>query len=227
MKVSVIITCYNYGRFLNESIESVLNQTYKNDEIEIIIVNDGSTDNTNEIAKLYPVKIINQTNQGLPIARNIGISFSKGRYILPLDADDKLHPTYLEKTVPILENTSDIGVVYTHRCHFGLIQTKKYAKSFDLEELKEKCFINYCSLFRKELWSECGGYNTKMILGYEDWDFWLNIAKRNWRFELVDEVLFFYRKHGISLIDIAKSNHAELVKIIYENHPEIFGKITE
>jgi len=122
-KISVIITCYNYGHFLSEAIESVLNQTFE--APEIIVVNDGSTDNTAEIAARYPILIVNQNNQGLPTARNVGISKSNGIYILPLDADDKLHPQYLEKVVPILDRHPDIGVVYTCRLHFGLLNTLK------------------------------------------------------------------------------------------------------
>jgi glycosyltransferase involved in cell wall biosynthesis len=222
MTVSVIITCYNYGNFLHEAIESVLFQTYRNKEIETIVVNDGSTDNTSKVAEKYQVTLLNQPNTGLPIARNNGIKYSKGRFILPLDADDKLHPQFLEKTVPLLENSPNVGVVYTHRRHFGLLQTTKYAEIFDLETLKKRCILNYCSLYKRQVWLECGGYNPNMKLGYEDWDFWLSIAENNWDFQLVNEVLFYYRKHGTSLSHIAKENHNKLMEIIRNNHLKLF-----
>ncbi|GAJ13471.1 unnamed protein product, partial [marine sediment metagenome] len=101
-KISVIITCYNYARFLPEAVESVIRQTCQ--DFEIIIVNDGSTDNSKETAKTltekYPkhqTRLINESNKGLATARNVGIGKARGRYILPLDADDKLHPQALRK----------------------------------------------------------------------------------------------------------------------------------
>lgn len=223
MTVSVIITCYNYGKFLHEAIESVLFQTYSNEEIEIIVVNDGSADNTSKVAEKYQVTLLNQPNTGLPTARNNGIKYSNGRFILPLDADDKLHPQFLEKTVSILENSPNVGVAYTHCSHFGLVQTTKYAEIFDLETLKKRCILNYCSLYRRQVWLECGGYNPKMELGYEDWDFWLCVAENNWDFQLVNDVLFYYRKHGYSLSNIAKENHNTLLGIIKTNHIKLFS----
>lgn len=217
-KVSIIITCFNYGRFLSDAIESALHQTLKG--AEIIVVNDGSTDNTAKIAARYPVIQVHQNNQGLPTARNVGISNSKGVYILPLDADDKLHPQYLEHTVPILDRYDDTGVVYTSRLHFGLLNTVKQAQAFDLEMLKNKCLLNYCSLYRKQVWTECGGYDPKMISGYEDWDFWLNVAKRGWQFRPVYEALLLYRKHGYSLSDLAKDNHETLFSQITCKHSD-------
>lgn len=220
-KISVIITCYNYGHFLAEAIESALNQTIK--DLEIIVVNDGSADNTTEIARCYPVVLIDQDNQGLPTARNIGISKSKGIYVLPLDADDKLRAQYLEKTVPILDRHSDVAVVYTHRRHFGDLDTIKKSEDFDLEKLKQKCFINYCALIRKQVWKECGGYNPNMKWGYEDWDLWLSIAERGWEFKLMAEPLLFYRKHGHSLRDLAQDHHDELLEQLRKNHPRLFA----
>jgi len=222
MIASIIIPCYNYGNFLTQAIESALSQTFDQNQIEIIVVNDGSTDDTIDVAKHYPIRLISQTRQGLSIARNNGIALSSGHYILPLDADDMIHNCFLEKTIPILDNDSTIGVVFTHREHFGLLTTIKYANEFDLEKMKRKCSINYCSLFRKEIWKDCGGYNSNMNPSYEDWDFWLNIAKRGWKFELVDEVLFYYRKHGRSLSDIAKEKHDILFEQLKKNHPELF-----
>jgi len=225
MIASIIIPCYNYGKFLHEAISSALSQTFDRNQFEVIVINDGSDDNTVEIAKNYPIKLISQERQGLSIARNRGIAISSGHYILPLDADDMIHKNFLEKTVPILDKKSSVGVVYTHRQHFGLVKTIKYADEFNLERMKIKCSINYCSLFRKTIWEECNGYNSNMNPSYEDWDFWLNIAKRGWKFELIREVLFYYRKHGHSLSDIAKENHSRLFEQIKKNHSDLFSNI--
>jgi len=109
--VSIIITSYNYGRYLSEAIESVLKQTYQN--IEIIVVDDGSTDNTKNIAKRYPVRYFYQANQGVATARNNGIKRSDGEFFLCLDADDKLLPDYIRKTVKVMMETPNIGFVLT------------------------------------------------------------------------------------------------------------------
>ncbi|GAB2971660.1 glycosyltransferase family A protein [Mucilaginibacter puniceus] len=223
MTVSVIITSYNYGHFLSEAIESVLGQSFDRNDVEIIVINDGSTDNTDNVVRKYNIKLISQPNMGLPTARNNGINISTGKFILPLDADDKLAPSFLEKTVPVIQNSPDIGVVYTHRSHFGLKNTIKLAKTFDIEELRKKNQLNYCSLFRKSAWIEVNGYNTNMVWGCEDWDFWLKVAQTHWRFELVDEVLFYYRKHTNSLIDIAAKNFDIVLNQIYNNHPRLYS----
>lgn len=222
IKVSVIITCYNYAHYLWQAIESVLAQNKCGGEVEIVVVNDGSTDNTIEVAEKYPVCLINQENQGVSIARNVGIERSHGQFILPLDADDKLHPQYLEKTVPILELNSDVGVVYTHRRHFGIMSSIRCSELFQIERLKEKCILNYCSLYRREIWKETGGYNANMKWGYEDWNFWLGVAERDWKFRLVPEVLFYYRIHYNTMRTIARSHHHELIRIMRNNHPNLF-----
>ena len=216
---SIVIPCYNYAHFLAEAIESAIAQTTP--AREIIVVNDGSTDETECIALQYPVTVITQTNQGVASARNTGIMHASGIYILPLDADDKIHPEYLEKTTVILDRRPENGVVFTNRQHFGLIDTIKKSPIFDLEQMKAKCMINYCSLLRRRLWSDCGGYDATLE-GYEDWDFWLSAAERGWSFQLVSETLFFYRKHGYSLSDVARAKHESLMLKLRHKHRSIF-----
>ena len=119
--VSVIIPCFNQGCFINDAVKSVLNSSYQN--IEIIIVNDGSTDFlTNEVLKGFNderIKVINQTNQGVCAARNNGINEANGEFILPLDADDKIAPLYIEKAVKVLHENPKIGIVYCDAESFG------------------------------------------------------------------------------------------------------------
>lgn len=221
-KVSIIIACYNQAQYLADAVESVLDQHYEMSGTEIIVINDGSSDDTKEVASLYPVRLINQENRGLPAARNIGIKESTGNLILPLDADDRLHPDFLNKTVPIINESPQTGVVHVHRQHFGLIQSIKYSPEFSIERLKVKCPLNYCSLYRKEVWESCKGYDERFVLGYEDWDFWFGAAKMGWNFQLVDEVLFYYRKHGYSMSDRAKENHKFLYGMIIDKYPHFF-----
>ena len=112
--VSIIVPCYNQAYFLSEALESVLNQTYSN--WECIIVNDGSPDNTKTVASKWCDKdkrfnYVEKKNGGLSSARNAGIAISKGEYILPLDADDIIHESFLSKLVPVLENDDALASV--------------------------------------------------------------------------------------------------------------------
>ena len=116
--VSVIIPCYKQAHFLKESVQSILDQTFQ--DWEIIIVNDGSPDNTHDVAQeiidlnpQYSIKLIDQENTGLAGARNSGINNASGKYIIPLDSDDQFADSYLEKAVRILERNPDIGIVYS------------------------------------------------------------------------------------------------------------------
>jgi len=192
--VSVIIPCYNYAEYLGDAIESILVQTYPN--VEIIVVNDGSTDNTSEVARKYGVQLIEQENKGLSGARNSGIRNAKGEWISCLDADDKLHPDYLTRC---LEENADI--ISTGTQEFG----ERHNKGIPSQEPIYQEFvlanrIHCASLYRKEVWEKTGGYD-ETIEGYEDWEYWLRAAKLGFKIKTVQEYLFFYRKHGPSLVD--------------------------
>jgi len=175
--VTVVVPCYNQGVYLAESIGSVLAQTIE--DVEILIVNDGSTDpETIDILNTcdYPrTRVIHTTNQGLPAARNNGIREAKGRYILPLDADDRIAPSYLEKAVRILDENPGIGIVYGHAVFFGAVEKPWSLPEFSLQEMMIDKIL-YCScVFRKADWEAVGGYRTDMVYGWEDYDFWFSL----------------------------------------------------
>ena len=176
-QVSVIIPCYNHGAYLDEAVQSVLDQTF--DDFEIIIVNDGSTDqDTNKILNNYnrqKTKVLQTDNQGLPSARNNGIKISKGEYILPLDADDRIGKTYLEDAVQILDTQPDIGIVYCDAEFFGDKTGKWELPDYSLQDILVLNMIFCCAMFRRIDWENVGGYNPNMVYGNEDWDFWLSL----------------------------------------------------
>jgi cellulose synthase/poly-beta-1,6-N-acetylglucosamine synthase-like glycosyltransferase len=115
--VSVIIATHNYGRYIPETIKSVLNQTYTN--LEIIVIDDGSTDNTREIVKQYPVKYFYQDHRGGPSVFNAGIRLSHGEFFTKPDADDILHPKYVEMCLSEMLRDDRIGFVWTAAKEFG------------------------------------------------------------------------------------------------------------
>ena len=199
-KVSVIIPCYNQAEYLVEAVESVIHQTYTN--WEIVIINDGSKDNTSDVTRKLieryitaRISIIEKVkNEGLAQARNTGIENSGGKYLLPLDADDKIHTIFLEKTVGLLENNPDISIVYTDVQQFGETSEIVRASEYDFQLLKFNNQLNYCSLVRREAWEAVGGYNPNMIvMGYEDWDFWLSCGEKGFYAKRIPEPLFLYR----------------------------------
>ena len=209
-KVSIIIPCYNQAHYLRDAIESALEQTIP---CEVIVVNDGSTDNTSEVAKEYPVKLIEKVNGGLSSARNAGIKEATGEWILPLDSDDIISSDFVEKTI----GKDDIVGVYQQE--FGDSQTKWVNPNLNpkFEDFLKANQTNCCSLFKKEIWEKVGGYDENMRLGYEDWYFWLKSTKAGYNVTIVPEFLFFYRKHGYSMVSKAKKHHDEIHKYMIEH----------
>lgn len=227
--VSVIIPCYNQGCYIDECLESVINQTYK--YIEIIIVDDGSTDKAT-IKKLKEiknnnVKIIHIENSGVSNARNVGIQNSLGKYILPLDADDKIHSTYIEKSVDILKQNKSIDIVYCITQFFGEKNGLFVLNDFTVKEMLIHNLVICTAMFRKDDFYLAKGYNKNMILGYEDWDFWLSMVENNKKFYRINEVLFYYRIKKVSRnADLAKVKRKELSMIeqVYNNHKSLYEK---
>lgn len=221
-KVSIVIPCYNQAHFLDQALESVFHQTYT--DFEVIVVNDGSPDNTSDIVKRYnrilrdegQIKLVEKKNGGLSSARNAGIKIASGGWILPLDADDKLHPQFLEKTI----GKNDI--VSTGLVTFGN-ENRRWKSPLSnptTNDFLNKNHINCCSLFKKDVWTMAGGYDENMKSGYEDWEFWIRASKCGFNFSSLDEYLFYYRKHSVSMFAEAKSKHGEIIAYMSKKHPE-------
>lgn len=221
-KVSVIMPCFNDGVYIMEAVESVLKQTYKN--IELIIIDDGSDDpvTLKTLANLKNKEVtLLKTNRLRPAgARNHGIEHASGKYILPLDADDKISETYIEKAVNILENDIMTGVVYCQAELFG----EKTGK-WDLPEYSFKQMLLYnmvfvTALFRKEDWEMIGGFCTDLKDGMEDYDFWLSILELGKTIYQIPEVLFYYRIKSNSR---TKEFMSEASKV-QETYAQIYGR---
>jgi glycosyltransferase involved in cell wall biosynthesis/tetratricopeptide (TPR) repeat protein len=229
--VSVVIPCYNQARFLSEAVASVVAQTYSN--WECLIVNDGSPDNTSDVARELiarysgrNIRLLEKPNGGLPDARNFGIRSSCGIYWLPLDADDRIAPQFLDKTVPVLQQCPEIGFVYSHIQHFGNQSDLYRLPEFDADTVVYKdniCCV--CSLVRKSIWSEVGGYNAEMREGYEDWDFWISCIEKGWKGHRIPEPLFYYRKRVDSMLNGSNQKREELMARIVLNHPQLYDEL--
>ena len=230
-KVSIIMPCYNQGKYVREAIESVLHQTYKN--IEIVCVNDASLDNSNDIiqnilSELNPdnfIYINHKENKGVITTRNEAIEIATGEYILPLDADDTIEPTYVEKAVNILDENPDVGIVYCWVNNFWKDSKSQISKWEDFDISKE-LFLNSIvntSMYRKSDFLLVGGYKSYMNKGWEDWDLWLSIIEKGFKAHLIKEVLFNYRRKFFdSRSNSAAKSIANLYRELLRHHTELY-----
>ncbi|MER6997718.1 glycosyltransferase family A protein [Streptomyces sp. NPDC000410] len=231
--VSVVIPCHDYGRYLPEAVSSVVAQTFR--DWELVIVDDGSADNTGEVAEdliaRHPdrrIRLIRQANAGVSAARNTGIEAAAGRYILPLDADDVIAATMLEKTVAVLDGNPGVAIASTDVFTFTDDDLPPQAMSFPAysrELLLQRLIMFYCSLYRREAWQTVGGYNESMRAG-EDWDFWVGCAEHGFDAHHIPELLFGARNKDTGLHVEAAENDLAIRARIVSNHPSLFKPIT-
>lgn len=226
-KVSVIIPCYNYGQYLDEAVDSVMAQTFQ--DFEIIIVNDGSTDDfTKNLLATYnkpKTRVLNQANKGLGAARNSGIRASFGEYIVCLDADDYLHPEFLSKTIPILDADHDrqYGFVMPWVQLFGDMNFVWKTAEYDPYLVCMRNGMHPAAPFRRECWVAAGGYDEHMsTCGYEDWDYWVSIAALGYKWVTLKKPLIYYRKRTGSMLEKSNEKRLELFREIIRNHEEYY-----
>ncbi len=224
--VTVIVPAYNYANFIGECLDSVLSQTFKS--WECIVIDNGSTDNTQEIVKSYSNKDgrikYHYTNQkGVSLARNLAVSLSHGTYLLPLDADDKIDPTYLEKAVNIMNQNPEISLVYCNAILFGSVNKKWILPDFNYKAMLIENSIFCSALIKKNEFLAVNGYNVNMVEGFEDWDFWIKYLANNKKVYKLNDILFYYRikQHSRnSVLDTEKQ--LRLRTQIYHNHKDIY-----
>lgn len=206
--VSIVIPCYNHQEYLKDSVGSALKQTYGS--VEVIIVDDFSTDRV-FIPEPYQhdpriTLYRNHANRGLSASRNIGIGLAKGELILPLDADDKIHHNFA--LYAIREMAQGFDIVSSWLRYFGRTDiTLKPEPSYVHQDFLIKNRINCCSMYRKDMWEWVNGYDERMLDGYEDWDFWIRATGEGYLVTVIQEAMFYYRKHNRpSMIDHARLN---------------------
>lgn len=212
IKISVIICCYKQAHYLKETIDSVLNQTYKN--YEIVVVNDGSPDNVDSVVSEYLhltnfVYVNNKINLGLGSARNIGVLRSSGDWIFILDSDDIIDSTYFEKAVSVIKNNKT--VVYADKLmYWQKTKETEYIKGkwvSNHRKLEEQAFRNHLPvtcLMSKEIYNHVEGYiEDRDYMIITDWDMWIKLMINDCELVMIDEPLLKYRVHeqGMTAID--------------------------
>ena len=174
-------------------------------------------------------QVIDQENRGLSESRNTAIRAGDGEFILPLDADDWIEPDYLEKTVPKMADPK-VGIVSTDMQYEGLLRNRIAPRGLSLGHEMHSNDLPVCSLIRREAFDQTRGYETifievggsSKVLGYEDWNMWLDILKRGWTVAVVNEPLFHYRVKPVSMITQATKLHAGLVRLVHLLHPDLW-----
>ncbi|GAP10770.1 glycosyltransferase [Bellilinea caldifistulae] len=199
--VTIIIPAYNQGYYLGEAIQSCLNQTYPN--IEIIVVDDGSTDNTQEVAHSYnnpKIKYLYKQNGGLSSARNAGIRAASGEYLSFLDSDDMFLPPKIELLMDKFKANPELGFVAGHALLIdqrGKVIPKKF-ETFLPSPIQNLILGNpfhVGSVMIKKEWQEKIGYFDETLRSYEDWDYWLRLAIEGCNMEVVPVAVSKYRFH--------------------------------
>jgi glycosyltransferase involved in cell wall biosynthesis len=201
-------------------------------DFEIVIVNDGSSDTfTRQLLAGYhreKTTILHTNNQGLAAARNNGISRATGKYILPLDADDRIGPQYFEKAVSVLESSPDTGIVYCRARLFGAVETDWNLPEYSLAEMLQDNIIFCTAMFRRSDWELVGGYDSGMVYGWEDYDFWLSLIERRRGVCQIPEALFYYRVASDSMVrSKEKWQKVAMFKRIFARHQELFARNIE
>ncbi|HXJ66358.1 MAG TPA: glycosyltransferase family A protein [Actinomycetota bacterium] len=210
--VTVVVPCFEQAQYLTACLESVRAQTLQPGEV--IVVDDGSrlehSEEIQQIARIHNCGYVRVTNRHLAAARNTGLMLAEEDAFLPLDADDTIEPTFIEKTYRLLSNHDVVCVgLQEHGERNGC-----YNPGFDipLEEVTEERMwemnrLFYCCLFNTELLRKCGGYNPRMVHGWEDYDLHLDLIRRGARYTAVNEPLFNYRTSNDGMMAAAARDH--------------------
>lgn len=221
---TVIITCFNLGHIIKNAINSVLRQSLNN--VEIIVIDDASTDplTRNKLDALESiVKVVRlKENSGVAHARNVGIMMARSEYILCLDADDMIAPTYLEKAKNIFDTYKNVGLVSSGLKAIGDEHWEWIPKDkLNIREMLENSPLHTASCFRKSLSIKAGMYDEDMR-GYEDWNHWISIAKLGCDVRVIPEKLFYYMTRADSKVKTSNKNVEQLLGKIIQNHQELY-----
>lgn len=232
--VTVVIPCYRQEHYLDESVGSVLAQTCP--PAAVHIVDDGS--DTPEKASHFQrilaldsrIRVIAKPNGGLSSARNAGIRECETPFVLPLDADDQLHPEFLARTSPHLSRNPRLGFVYTWLQCFEDDEMVWQCPPFDPARLLRRNLLAHCTLFRRAMWEDIGGYDETFLTGMEDWDFWISAVEKGWAGACVPEILFFYRVRRDSMLQSLTTQRpirrAILARLL-EKHAAVYRHLPE
>jgi glycosyltransferase involved in cell wall biosynthesis len=226
--ITVVIPCFNHGRFVLESVERALGQ--QGGPPQVLVVDDGSTDEeTQRVLGELPagVRLIRQQNAGVAAARNTGFEHSDSELLLMVDADDRLTVDALDVLRPPLEANPDIGYCYGLMKLIGAWSGVLRFPDWDPYILLHRSIAGaQLGLVRRSCWEEAGGFDPE-IAGYEDWDFCLSGLEKGWRGLQINRVTHEYRKHERSGEEEHRRRYRRVYRQIRAKHPELFARRRE
>ena len=224
-RIAVIVTCYNLGKYLPETLASLRAQTCQ--DFELLVIDDGSTEREtlNVLASLpADVRVIRTGNRGLSAARNAGVANSTAPFICAVDADDILLPELLEKSVTRLEADPSLAFVSHWLEAFGDESWRWTPTDCGLPALLAANTVNGAALVRRTAVTAVGGWDETMRSGLEDWDLWITLVERGYRGAIIPEILFKYRRRADSMsrVHFAGDRHAALYRRLADKHAQTF-----
>ncbi len=227
--VTVVIPCFNYGRFVPEAIDSLRRQ--EGGQPSIVVVDDGSTEpETQAILAALPadMHLLSQANAGLSAARNAGLRAATTPLLVALDADDLLPPGALRALKRGLAADPAAGFAYGVTRFFGDWTGDMAMPGWDPYRLLYRHTIGPTALTRRELFDDVGGYDLdisqRIVMGYEDWEFWLHAVANGWHGVKVPEVTFLYRRHGTTMLSGARREYRHWYRAIRSKHRELYQR---
>lgn len=222
--VSIIIPIYNAEAYIGDTLRSVLASTYTN--IEVVCMDDGSTDGSHHIVAEFAasdsrIRLLHQANAGVCRARNAAIGQARGELILPVDADNLIEPTFVERAVAAIEADPEVKVVAPRADFFEGRTGEWVLPPFTLNKLAHKNIMDTCALYRKSDWQRIGGY-CEDIIAREDWEFWISMLKDGGKVMRLPNIELHYRIHRGSKRETDRQLKRHVIKVLNHRHPEFF-----
>jgi glycosyltransferase involved in cell wall biosynthesis len=220
LNVTVVIACFNYGRYVGEAVASALGQ-----EAQVVVVDDGSTEEeTLRALDELPaeVELVRQANGGVCRARNAGLARVQTPYALVLDADDRLAPGALAALLPVLEAEPSLGFTYGTMRFFGDWEGELRFPDYDPYALLYRHTIGLSALARREVFEDTGGFDPAFEL-FEDWELWVNALEHGWRGRRIDDVTLEYRRHGETKLRRDRSRYREVYRQLRRKHAALYS----
>jgi len=212
--VTVVVTCFDYGRFLREAVDSALREGAR-----VVVVDDGSTEPLPELPS--EVEVIRQQNQGVARARNAGLARVQTPYALVLDADDRLAAGALEALRRPLEADPELGFAYGRMRFFGDWEGELKFPPYDPYALLYRHTIGLSALARREVFEQTGGFDPAFEQ-FEDWELWVNALAHGWQGRQVDAVTVEYRRHEGSKLSRDRPVYRKAFRQLREKHAELY-----
>jgi glycosyltransferase involved in cell wall biosynthesis len=217
--VSVVIACFNYGRFVGEAVESA-----QREGARVIVVDDGSTEPLPELPD--EVELVRQDNQGVARARNAGLERAQTPYVLVLDADDRLAPGALATLRAPLEADPQLGFAYGRMKFFGDWNGELRFPPYDPYVLLYRHTIGLSALARREVFEDTGGFDPAFEQ-FEDWELWVHALARGWRGRQIDAVTVEYRRHERTKLARDRPAYRRAFRQLRAKHAELYRRPPE